>query len=190
MVTSLFDRSKVIVQPMKDGDGKRTFELRPIVTMSCHPWDSNTKVSFDFRSRNHTDFFPLRIEQNPLNPPQQDSPVPHMPCEQTPRQPTPGRSSTQWSEDLSCEPSQHNEPPIPGLRMFQLVSQKLRWLRCNPQRNLLVSHHFYFFTPINFSSPLLQPSPACPATPCFIIIINNMPIGSPLPSAKLPSFPQ
>ncbi|MBW0548924.1 hypothetical protein O181_088639 [Austropuccinia psidii MF-1] len=36
MVTSLLDLSKVIIRPMKDGDGKRTFEIGPIVTMSCH----------------------------------------------------------------------------------------------------------------------------------------------------------
>ncbi|MBW0510369.1 hypothetical protein O181_050084 [Austropuccinia psidii MF-1] len=46
MVTSLSDRRKVIIRPMKDGDGKRTFKLFPIVTMSCHPWDSNAKVDF------------------------------------------------------------------------------------------------------------------------------------------------
>ncbi|MBW0568334.1 hypothetical protein O181_108049, partial [Austropuccinia psidii MF-1] len=43
MVTSLLDRSEVIIRPMKDGDGERTFELGPIVTMSCHRWDSNAK---------------------------------------------------------------------------------------------------------------------------------------------------
>ncbi|MBW0554287.1 hypothetical protein O181_094002 [Austropuccinia psidii MF-1] len=32
MVTSLLDQSEVIIQPMKDGDGKRTFKLGPIVT--------------------------------------------------------------------------------------------------------------------------------------------------------------
>ncbi|MBW0479510.1 hypothetical protein O181_019225 [Austropuccinia psidii MF-1] len=32
-----------------------------------------------------------------------------MPCKQAP-----GPSGTQWSEDWFCEPSQHNEPPIPG----------------------------------------------------------------------------
>ncbi|MBW0498772.1 hypothetical protein O181_038487 [Austropuccinia psidii MF-1] len=91
-----------------------------------------------FSTCNHTNYFPLPIEQNPPNPPQQDIPVPHMPCKQTPQQPTPGPSGTQWSEDLFCgkqqaipfviltfnsseltlppfvEPSQHNEPPIPG----------------------------------------------------------------------------
>ncbi|MBW0488863.1 hypothetical protein O181_028578 [Austropuccinia psidii MF-1] len=46
MVTSLLDRSKVIIRPMKYGNGERTFKLGPIVTMSCHPWDSNAKVSF------------------------------------------------------------------------------------------------------------------------------------------------
>ncbi|MBW0479888.1 hypothetical protein O181_019603 [Austropuccinia psidii MF-1] len=34
MVTSLLDLSEVIIQPMKNGDGKRTFELGPILTMS------------------------------------------------------------------------------------------------------------------------------------------------------------
>ncbi|MBW0502860.1 hypothetical protein O181_042575 [Austropuccinia psidii MF-1] len=45
----------------------------------------------------------------------QNSPVPSLPCEQTPRQLTPGPSGTQWLEDLFREPSQTNEPPIPGL---------------------------------------------------------------------------
>ncbi|MBW0478963.1 hypothetical protein O181_018678 [Austropuccinia psidii MF-1] len=61
---------------------------------NCHPWDSNSK--------------------NPPNSPQQDFPIPHMPCEQTLGQPTPGSSGSQWLEDLFCEPSQNNEPPIPG----------------------------------------------------------------------------
>ncbi|MBW0530035.1 hypothetical protein O181_069750 [Austropuccinia psidii MF-1] len=46
MVTSLLDRSNMIIGPMKDGDGKRQFELGPIITMSCHPWYSNAKVFF------------------------------------------------------------------------------------------------------------------------------------------------
>ncbi|MBW0577365.1 hypothetical protein O181_117080, partial [Austropuccinia psidii MF-1] len=43
MVTSLLDLSKVIIQPMKDGNGERTFKIGPIVTMSCHRWDLNAK---------------------------------------------------------------------------------------------------------------------------------------------------
>ncbi|MBW0473307.1 hypothetical protein O181_013022 [Austropuccinia psidii MF-1] len=104
-----------------------------------------------------------------------------MPREQTPWEPTPGPSGTQWSEDLSREPSQHNEPPIPGLRTFRLVSQNLRWLQRNPMRTLLISDHFSFLTPINIYSPLLQSSPAHPATPCSVIIIDNTPVGSPPP---------
>ncbi|MBW0566174.1 hypothetical protein O181_105889 [Austropuccinia psidii MF-1] len=46
MVTSLLDLSKVVIRPMKDGDGKRTFKIGLIVTMSCHRWDSNAKVSY------------------------------------------------------------------------------------------------------------------------------------------------
>ncbi|MBW0556352.1 hypothetical protein O181_096067 [Austropuccinia psidii MF-1] len=55
-----------------------------------------------------------RQKQNPSNTPQQDSPVPSFPCEQTPPQPTPGSSGTQWSEELFREPSRTKEPPIPG----------------------------------------------------------------------------
>ncbi|MBW0590241.1 hypothetical protein O181_129956, partial [Austropuccinia psidii MF-1] len=43
MVNSLLNLSKVIIRPMKDGNGERTFELGPIFTMSCHQWDSNAK---------------------------------------------------------------------------------------------------------------------------------------------------
>ncbi|MBW0465132.1 hypothetical protein O181_004847 [Austropuccinia psidii MF-1] len=79
------------------------------------------------------------MEQNPPNTPRQDTPIPHMPCEQTPQKPIPGPSDTQWLEDLFCskqkaitfliltfdsseltlppfvEPSKYNEPLIPGL---------------------------------------------------------------------------
>ncbi|MBW0580505.1 hypothetical protein O181_120220 [Austropuccinia psidii MF-1] len=71
MVTSLLNRSEVIIRPMKD-------------------------------------------EQNPPNPPQQDSPVPSLPRKQTPRKPTPGPSGTRWSEELFHEPSKNEEPPIAG----------------------------------------------------------------------------
>ncbi|MBW0584524.1 hypothetical protein O181_124239 [Austropuccinia psidii MF-1] len=53
-------------------------------------------------------------KQNPPNLPRQDSPVPSLPRKQTLRQPTPGPSGTQWSEELFREPSQTKEPPIPG----------------------------------------------------------------------------
>ncbi|MBW0526779.1 hypothetical protein O181_066494 [Austropuccinia psidii MF-1] len=41
--------------------------------------------------------------------------TPKLPCKQTPRQPTPGPSGTQWSEELFGKPSPTKEPPIPGL---------------------------------------------------------------------------
>ncbi|MBW0526225.1 hypothetical protein O181_065940 [Austropuccinia psidii MF-1] len=99
---------------MKDGNGKRRFELGQIVTHGIKT-----------------------PKTNPTNPPRQDSPVPSLPHKQTPPKPTPGPSGTQWSEDLFhgkqpkfhliptfdsseltlppfVEPSQTNEPPIPG----------------------------------------------------------------------------
>ncbi|MBW0591542.1 hypothetical protein O181_131257, partial [Austropuccinia psidii MF-1] len=68
-----------------------------------------------FSSCNNTKFFPLLIEQNPPNPPQQDSPIPSLPGEQTPWQPTPSQSGTQWSEELFGKCSQTKDPLIPGL---------------------------------------------------------------------------
>ncbi|MBW0556718.1 hypothetical protein O181_096433 [Austropuccinia psidii MF-1] len=62
MVTSLLDRSEVIIRPMKDGDGERTFELGLIVTMSCHRWDSNAK----FASRANPPATHSRPEWHPM----------------------------------------------------------------------------------------------------------------------------
>ncbi|MBW0591329.1 hypothetical protein O181_131044 [Austropuccinia psidii MF-1] len=54
-------------------------------------------------------------EQNPPNPSQQDSPIPSLSHEQTPRQPTLGASGTQRPEELFPESSQNKEPPMPCL---------------------------------------------------------------------------
>ncbi|MBW0545639.1 hypothetical protein O181_085354 [Austropuccinia psidii MF-1] len=51
-------------------------------------------------------------KQNQPNSPQQDSPIPSLPHKQSLRQPTPGPSGTQWSEDLLC--SKPPKTPIPG----------------------------------------------------------------------------
>ncbi|MBW0461631.1 hypothetical protein O181_001346 [Austropuccinia psidii MF-1] len=62
------------------------------------------------------------IEKNQPNSAQEDSPIPHMPHKKTPRQPTP-------------EPSQHNEPPIPGPSQSckSLVSPHEDALTCEPE---------------------------------------------------------
>ncbi|MBW0534380.1 hypothetical protein O181_074095 [Austropuccinia psidii MF-1] len=89
MVTSLLDRSEVIIWPMKDGNGKRKFELGPIVTMSCHPWDSNAK------NKTH------RI------PPNKTHPFNVCLASKT-------RGNPLLAQVAPDEPSQHDEPPIPG----------------------------------------------------------------------------
>ncbi|MBW0546587.1 hypothetical protein O181_086302 [Austropuccinia psidii MF-1] len=136
MVTSLLDRSEVIIQPMKDGNGERTFELGPIVTMSCHPWDSNAV--------------------------------------QTLRQPTPGPSGTQWSEDLFRKLSQHDEPPIPG----PSPSSK-------PPEDILTREPEPEVAPTQSMEELF----ACPAAPRLIIITDDTPIGSPPPIPPSPTPP-
>ncbi|MBW0487243.1 hypothetical protein O181_026958 [Austropuccinia psidii MF-1] len=169
MVTSLLDQSEVIIQPMKDGNGKRTFELGLIITISCHPWDSNSK-----------------LKQNQPNPPRQDSPVPSLPCEQTPQQPTPGPSGTQWLEDLFgskqpkfnlistldsseltvppfVEPSQTDEPPIPGLSPSSEPYEDV--LTCEPEPEVALTQ--------SMEEPFAYPTP-----PLSLIIIDDMPVGS------------
>ncbi|MBW0582568.1 hypothetical protein O181_122283 [Austropuccinia psidii MF-1] len=139
MVTSLLDRREVIIQPMKDGNGKRTFELGPIITMSCHPWDSNAKVN---------------------------TPVPSSPCKQTLRQPTPRPSGTRWSEDLFREPSQHDEPPIPGPSPSSEPPEDLPTREPEPEVAPTQSTEESF---------------ARPGTPHSIIVIEDTPVGSPPP---------
>ncbi|MBW0540647.1 hypothetical protein O181_080362 [Austropuccinia psidii MF-1] len=113
------------------------------------PWDSNAK-----------------LKQSPPNPPQQDSPIPCMPLEQTPQPPASGPSCTQWSEDLFCKPSQRNEPPIPGPSQPSKPHEDV--LTCEPEPEVAPTQS----TKENF---------AFPATPTSVIIINNRPVGSPLP---------
>ncbi|MBW0526848.1 hypothetical protein O181_066563 [Austropuccinia psidii MF-1] len=192
MVTSLLDWIKVIIRPMKHVNGKRTFKLGLIITMSCHPWDSNVKVTSyfssltHFSSHNHTNCFSLTIEQNPPNSPQQDTPVPGMPHKKALREPTPGPSGPQWSEDLFCKPSQHGEPPIPSLAQSSepQVTSHENASACEPEPEVALAQ--------STEAPF-----ACPATPHSVIIIDNMPISSPPnPSPEsppiaqvLPSFP-
>ncbi|MBW0553546.1 hypothetical protein O181_093261 [Austropuccinia psidii MF-1] len=136
MVTSLLDLSQVIIWLMKDGNGKRTFELGPIVTNG--------------------------IQTPKTKPPRQDSPIPSLPREQMPRQPTPGPSGIQWSEELFREPSRVKEPPIPGPSPSSQPSEDNMTREPEPEgapkqstEEPFGSHHFSFFTPINFYSPFL-----------------------------------
>ncbi|MBW0461961.1 hypothetical protein O181_001676 [Austropuccinia psidii MF-1] len=133
--TSLLDWSKVIIQPMKDGNGKRT------------------------RKTNQ---------------------IPHSlySCKQTPRQRTPGLSGTQRLEDLFCEPSEHNEPPITGPSQSPKTPLQPHddALTCGPEPEVAPMQ--------STEEPFAHPT-----TPCSITIIDNTPVGSPLHS-NLSSFPK
>ncbi|MBW0513789.1 hypothetical protein O181_053504 [Austropuccinia psidii MF-1] len=128
---------------MKDGDGKRTFKLGPIVTMGFK-----------------------RQKQNPPNPPNKTH-LFNVCLASKPR-------GTQWVEDLSCEPSQHNEPPIPGPSSS-----------AEPPEDILTRE----------PEPEVAPTQATedpfahPTTPRSVIIIDNMPIGSPTPPPSPPVTP-
>ncbi|MBW0548298.1 hypothetical protein O181_088013 [Austropuccinia psidii MF-1] len=171
MVTSFLDLSKVIIQLMKDGNGKRTFELGPIITMSFHQWDSKAKNKTPQIPPNKTLPFLVCLARKPCANPLKAQVAPNGQRNYSVNPPKP-KSHLFLAR---VHPSNH-------LRTIQLVSQNLRWLLCNPGRNLLASHHFSFFTPINFFSPFLRPSLACPTTPRSIIIIENTPVGSSTPT--------
>ncbi|MBW0567531.1 hypothetical protein O181_107246 [Austropuccinia psidii MF-1] len=117
MVTSLLEQRKVIIWPMKDGDGKRTFELGPIVTHEIQ--------------------------------------MPNFPHKQTPRQPTP-------------EPSQMDEPPIPGLVPSSKPHEDIP--TCEPESEVAPKQS-------------MEEAFAFPNTPHSVITIDNMPVGSLPPSA-------
>ncbi|MBW0474013.1 hypothetical protein O181_013728 [Austropuccinia psidii MF-1] len=119
-----------------------------------------------------------------------------MPHKQTLWQPTPGLSGTQWLEDLFrskkptflfliltftsseltlppfVEPSQHNEPSIPGPTQASEPHEDPS--ACEPEPEV---------APMQSTQELF----ACPATPAPIIIIVDTPVGSPLPFL-LPRF--
>ncbi|MBW0524722.1 hypothetical protein O181_064437 [Austropuccinia psidii MF-1] len=105
-----------------------------------------------------------------------------MPCEQTPWQPTPGPSGTQWSEDLFrskqqaipflsitfdtreltlppfVEPSQYNEPPIPGPSPSSQPHEDVSACETEPEvapTQSLEEPFVYFFPVPKFPSPLL-----------------------------------
>ncbi|MBW0499284.1 hypothetical protein O181_038999 [Austropuccinia psidii MF-1] len=85
---------------------------------------------------------------------------------QTPRQPTPGPSGTRWSEDLSHELSQHNEPPIPGPSPSS-----------EPPEDVVTREPEPEVAPIqSIEEPFARP-----ATPHSVIIIDDAPVRSPLP---------
>ncbi|MBW0562295.1 hypothetical protein O181_102010 [Austropuccinia psidii MF-1] len=106
-------------------------------------------------------------KQNQLNHPQQDSPIPSLPCEQAPWKPTPGPNGTQWSEDLFHEPSQPNEPPIPGLSPSSRPHEDV--LTCDPDPEVALTQ--------SMEEPFV-PSPEIP------------PIAPENPTASSPSLPQ
>ncbi|MBW0529789.1 hypothetical protein O181_069504 [Austropuccinia psidii MF-1] len=89
-----------------------------------------------------------------------------MPRKQTPWQPTPGPSGTQWLVYLSCKPSQNHEPPIPGPSPCSEPPKDVP--TCEPESEV---------APMQSTE---EPF-ACPATPCSVIIIDDTPVRSPLP---------
>ncbi|MBW0479340.1 hypothetical protein O181_019055 [Austropuccinia psidii MF-1] len=101
--------------------------------------------------------------------------TPNFPCKQTPRQPTPGLSGTQWSEELFRKPYQTKEPPIPGPSPSSQPCEDDTTSEPEPEVAPTQSMEEPFAHPANLRS---------------ITIIDDTPVGSP-PSSHLvsPSSP-
>ncbi|MBW0554325.1 hypothetical protein O181_094040 [Austropuccinia psidii MF-1] len=127
MVTSILDWNKVIIWRMKDGDGKRTFKLGPIVTHGI---------------------------QTPKTKPTKSPPT-RLTC---------SMYASRANPVATNEPSQHNEPPIPGPSPSSEPPEDV--LTCEPEPEVAPTQ--------STEDPFV-----CPATPCSVIIIDDMPIGSP-----------
>ncbi|MBW0555431.1 hypothetical protein O181_095146 [Austropuccinia psidii MF-1] len=95
MVTSLLDQIKVIIRPMKDGNGKRTFKLGPIVTIT-KPTESPPNKTLPFL---------VCLASKPRGNPPQAQVAPDEPS-QTKEPPIPAPSpSSEPPEDVpTCEP--------------------------------------------------------------------------------------
>ncbi|MBW0557630.1 hypothetical protein O181_097345 [Austropuccinia psidii MF-1] len=133
------------------------------------------------------------MELNQLNPLQQDSPFLSLPHKQTPRQPTPGPSGTPWSEDLfRCkqpkfhlistldssvltvppfvEPSQTEEPPIPGPSPYSKPHEDI--LTCEPEPEVIPTQSMeepFGKSQLHFDHLQLvplHPTPSSPSTIC------------------------
>ncbi|MBW0474340.1 hypothetical protein O181_014055 [Austropuccinia psidii MF-1] len=125
------------------------------------PISNETDISSltHFSSHNHNKYSSLPIEQNPPDPQQKETPVPHMPCKKAPRKPAPGPS---------CKPSQQDEPPIPGPGQSSKSQVPSHEEALTPEPEPQVAPMQSMEEPFAF-----------PATPRSVIIIDDMPISSP-----------
>ncbi|MBW0529072.1 hypothetical protein O181_068787 [Austropuccinia psidii MF-1] len=111
MVTSLLDRREMIIQPMKDGNGKRTFKLGLIITMSCHPWDSNAKNKTHQTPPNKTHPFNVYLASKPRGNPLLAQVAPNEPSQHDgPPIPVPSPSSEPPEDVATCEPEPEVAP--------------------------------------------------------------------------------
>ncbi|MBW0539518.1 hypothetical protein O181_079233 [Austropuccinia psidii MF-1] len=138
MVTSLLDWSKVIIRPMKDGDGESKFELGSKPTKS-----RLTRLTRSMSA----------LQANPV-------------------------ATHSWPEwhpmvgGVFCEPSQHDEPPIPGPSPSSLPPEDIATREPEPE--------------VAPTQSMEEPF-ACAATPRSIIIIADTPVGSPTPPPSTPT---
>ncbi|MBW0550517.1 hypothetical protein O181_090232 [Austropuccinia psidii MF-1] len=145
MVTSLLYQSKLIIRLMKDGYGKRTFELGLIVTHEIQM--PKTKPTKSPPTRLTHSMYASR--ENPM-------------------------ATHSRSEDLFWEPSQHNEPPIPGLSPSSKPPEDVLTSPPATPRSIIIIDD----TPVG--SPTPPPSTPTPDLP---------PIATENPTASSPPVP-
>ncbi|MBW0538611.1 hypothetical protein O181_078326 [Austropuccinia psidii MF-1] len=178
IVASLLDWSKVIIRPMKDGNGKRTFELGPIVTISSHPWDSNAKNKTHLIPPDKTHPFNVCLASKP-------------------------RSNPLLARVAPDEPSQHHQPPIPGPSPCSKPPEDIATHEPKPEVAPTKSMEELFARPATprlviiiddmpvrspTTLPLWTPVPP-PLTPTPVPFLDIPPIAAKNPTASSPPVP-
>ncbi|MBW0475046.1 hypothetical protein O181_014761 [Austropuccinia psidii MF-1] len=110
-------------------------------------------------------------KRNPPNPPQKDTPVPCMPCKQTP-----GPSGTQWSRTCSATPIQSSKLQVPSHEDTSTFEHEPEVAQTQSMEEPFGKSPLYFF--YSYKLSLTRPD-----TPHSIIIIDNSPVTPPPPSS-------
>ncbi|MBW0512361.1 hypothetical protein O181_052076 [Austropuccinia psidii MF-1] len=142
-----------------------------------------------FSSHNHTDLFPLRIEQNQPNPP-----LTRLTCSPYALKANPAATYYRPKWYLMVG-GLILRTPLNEVATYSSPKSILRTTRGRltrePEPEMTPTQStqepfgkklLHFLTILNFSS-------ACPATPSLVIVIDNTPVRSPLPSPDSAAFP-
>ncbi|MBW0500368.1 hypothetical protein O181_040083 [Austropuccinia psidii MF-1] len=169
MVTSFLDQSKVIIRPLKDGDGKRTFKLGPI--NKTHRISHNKALPF-------LAYLASKPRHNPLQARVAPNGWRTYPADGTPI-PGPSPSSKPPEDILTCEPEPEVAPKQSTKALFALPT--------TPCSVIFINNKPVGTCPPPFASPTPPPSPRVPPpSQCQTPLIPTMTLARNSPTCNQP----